>query len=178
MAQSIHELLKARLSCGRLQRDNREGWPLLTVEVNGDSKSLMKGSFLGFFVGLSCRCERFLFCLGCSSRLSTRYFFPSPYTVSFPLSSSPSKLGRQQCWVTCLLVCVSGHMMRLQAHPHSPPLSRQYAVPAIHRKTEIERQFTDGRGGKGCGRRAELYDCKKAWPSINHQASLIHGFDI
>jgi hypothetical protein len=35
-------------------------------------------------------------------------FFSSPYTFSIPLSKSPSKLGRQPCWVACLLVCVSG----------------------------------------------------------------------
>ncbi len=34
--------------------------------------------------------------------------FSSPYTVSIPLSPSPIKLGRQPCWVTGLLVCVSG----------------------------------------------------------------------
>jgi hypothetical protein len=54
----------------------------------------------------------------------TRYFCPalsalvgpvqniflSPYTIS---SLSSSKLGRQPCWVACLLVCVSG-MKRYQ----------------------------------------------------------------
>ncbi len=34
--------------------------------------------------------------------------FSSPYTISMPLSLSPSKLGRQLCWVACLLVSVSG----------------------------------------------------------------------
>ncbi len=34
--------------------------------------------------------------------------FSSPYTFSISLSPSPSKLGRQPCWVACLLVCVSG----------------------------------------------------------------------
>jgi hypothetical protein len=33
----------------------------------------------------------------------------SPYTISIPLSPSPSKLGRQPCWAACLLVCVSGY---------------------------------------------------------------------
>ncbi len=35
----------------------REGWPLLTVET--------ENAFLGWFVGLSCRYKRFLFCLAC-----------------------------------------------------------------------------------------------------------------
>ena len=42
--------------------------------------------------------------LGCSSRPNTKYFFPHRTL----LSPSPSKLGRQPCWVACLLVCVSG----------------------------------------------------------------------
>ncbi len=36
-------------------RETREGWPLLTVETeaNGGSRStLLKGSFLGWFVGI------------------------------------------------------------------------------------------------------------------------------
>ncbi len=30
-----------------------------------------------------------------------------PYTISIPLSPTPSKLGRQWCRIACLLVCVS-----------------------------------------------------------------------
>jgi len=89
-------------------RETREGWPLLTceTEVNGDSKRAneMDPSLVGL-LGLSCRYKRFLFCLGCFSRSSTKYFFLSPYTISITLFPSPSKLGRQPCWVACLLVC-------------------------------------------------------------------------
>ncbi len=51
-----------------------------------------------------------------------------------------------------------------------PPLSRQKASPAEHRKTEKKRQVADGGGGGGWGggRGSESYDCEKAWPSINH----------
>jgi hypothetical protein len=59
-------------------RETREGWALVTVEteVNGDSKSTNeRGPFLFDSLGLSCRNKRFLFCLGCSSRTSTKYFF-------------------------------------------------------------------------------------------------------
>ncbi len=76
--------------------ETREGWPLLTVEaeVNGDSKRTNKrGSFLVGSLGLSCRYKRFLFCLGCSAQY--KIIFSSPYTISVPLSPSPSKLGRQ-----------------------------------------------------------------------------------
>ncbi len=37
-----------------------------------------------------------------------KIFFSSPYIISIPLSLSTSELGRQTCWVVCLLVCVSG----------------------------------------------------------------------
>jgi hypothetical protein len=55
----------------------------------------------------------FLFCLGCSSRLVGQYkilFFPQygHYSISIPLSPSPSKLDMQLWWVATLLVCVSG----------------------------------------------------------------------
>jgi hypothetical protein len=60
------------------KREKREGWTLLTVEtkVNGDSKSTNeRGSSLVGSLGLSRRYKRFLFCLGCSSLSSTKYFF-------------------------------------------------------------------------------------------------------
>ncbi len=60
-------------------RETTEGWPLLTVEteVNGDSKSKNEsGPFFVGSLGSSCRYKRFLSCLGCSSQLSTKYFFP------------------------------------------------------------------------------------------------------
>jgi hypothetical protein len=88
-----------------------EGWPLLTVEtqMNGDSKSTNKRcpSLVGS-LGLPCRYKRFLFFLGCSSRHTTTYIFSSPNIMSIILSPSPSKQGRNPCWVACLLECVSG----------------------------------------------------------------------
>jgi hypothetical protein len=36
-----------------------------------------KGSFLGWFIWLSCRYKRLLSFLGCSGQLSTKYFFPT-----------------------------------------------------------------------------------------------------
>jgi hypothetical protein len=38
-----------------------------------------------------------------------KIIFISPYTISIPLSPLLSKLGRQPCWVACLLGCVSGY---------------------------------------------------------------------
>ncbi len=61
-----------------MARETREGWILPTIETeeNGDSKSTNeRGFFLVGYLGLSCRCKRLLFCLGCSSRPSTKYFF-------------------------------------------------------------------------------------------------------
>ncbi len=47
-------------------------------------------------------------------------------------------------------------------------LSLQLVRLATHRKTEKERQLADGRVWEGGGLGAELYDRKKAWPSMNH----------
>jgi hypothetical protein len=55
------------------------------------------------------------YCLGCPSRPCTKYFFSSTGTIS--LTPLPSKLGRQPCWVACLLVCVSAGTPRTFLHP-------------------------------------------------------------
>ncbi len=86
-----------------LIRETRKGRPLLTVEteVNGDSKSTNeRGPSL---VGSSYRAETIDFCSALAYLVSP-IFFISPSTISVPLSPSPNKLGRQPCWVACLLV--------------------------------------------------------------------------
>ncbi len=86
-------------------KETREGWPLLTVEtkVNGDTKRTNKRChFLGWFVVLVVPVQEILFCLGCSSRPSTKFQF------QFLCPYSAQQAGdRQPCWVACLLVCVS-----------------------------------------------------------------------
>jgi hypothetical protein len=47
-----------------------------------------------------------------------KIFFSSPYIISIPLSLSTSELGRQTCWVACLLVCVSGQNPIIEAERH------------------------------------------------------------
>ncbi len=69
-------------------RETKEGWPLLTLEtkVNGSSKRTNeRGPSLVRSLGLSCRHKRFLFCLGCSSRPSRKYFLCTgdPYYVLY-----------------------------------------------------------------------------------------------
>ncbi len=88
-------------------RETREGWPLLTVEteVRGDSKE--HKSFLGWFVRLIVLVQNIFFLPWLLYSAQYKIFFSSPYTISVPLSPSPSKLGRQSCWVARLLVCVS-----------------------------------------------------------------------
>ncbi len=81
----------------RLCPERLERGALLTVETEGNrdsKKTNERGPNLVSSLGLSCRYKGFLFCLGCSSRPSTKYFF-SPYIFSIPLSPSASKLGRQ-----------------------------------------------------------------------------------
>ncbi len=73
------------VSSGRFRKTG-EGWPLLTIEteVNGDSKRTNeRGPFLVGSLGLSCRCNRLLSCLGCSSRPSSKYFLTVHYFNSF-----------------------------------------------------------------------------------------------
>ncbi len=41
--------------------------------------------------------------------------FSSPYTISIHLSSSPSKLDRQSCWVASVLVCLWSALMNWSA---------------------------------------------------------------
>ncbi len=81
-------------------KETREGWPLLTVEteVNGDTKSTMKGVLpcMVGLLGLLCRYKRFLFCLGCSSRPNTNILF---LTVNLFNSfvSTAQQAGQQPC---------------------------------------------------------------------------------
>ncbi len=92
----IFTLLRQRNWLSVFPEKKDRGWPLLTVEteVNGDSKSTN---------------ERVPFLVGSLGSLcQNKICFSSPYTISLPLSPSPSKLGRQPCWVTFLLVFISG----------------------------------------------------------------------
>jgi hypothetical protein len=94
------------LAHATMSRETREGWPLLTVEteVNGDSKSTIEmDPFLVDSLGLSCQYKRFLFCIGCSIRPSTKYmYFP---TVHYFKSFVP--IAQQAGQAACLLVCDS-----------------------------------------------------------------------
>jgi hypothetical protein len=67
------------------------------TEANWDSKSTNEGglSLVGS-LDLSCQYKRFVSCLGCSSRPSTKYFFP--HRTLFQFICPP-----QLCWVACLL---------------------------------------------------------------------------
>ncbi len=94
------------------QRDHRKRWLLPTVEteVNGsvDSKSTNERDYsLVGSLGLSCRYNWFMFCLGCSSWPSTKYLFPHRTLFQFLCPHGTAfKLGWQPCWVGCLLVLV------------------------------------------------------------------------
>ncbi len=86
--------------------ETRNAWPLLTVEteVNGDSKSTNESGL--WLVRWACRAGTRDFCSVLEALVSpVQNIFD---TISVPVSPSPSKLGRQPCWVACLLVCVSG----------------------------------------------------------------------
>ncbi len=77
----------------------------------------------------ACRVGAQDFCSALASLVGpVQIFVSSPYTVSIPLPSSPSKLGRQPCWVACLLVCVSGFRSTFQHISNEPQFAVLYAV--------------------------------------------------
>jgi hypothetical protein len=64
----------------------------------GTQREQMTG-ILSWLVHWACRYKGLLFCLDCSSRPSTKYFFPRPYTFFNSVSPSPSNLGSGQATV-------------------------------------------------------------------------------
>jgi hypothetical protein len=81
---------------------------LLKLSIMGTQRVYKcKKSFLGWFVGLDVTVQEIfvLSWLLYSAQNKNKIFCSSPYTLSILLSSSPSKLGGQPCWVACLLVC-------------------------------------------------------------------------
>jgi hypothetical protein len=84
--------------------------------VNGDSKSTMKG-VLPWLIYWVCRAgiRVFRYALVALVGPVQNIFFLTVHST-IPLSPSPSYLGRQSCWVACLLVCVSG--VRTVAYNH------------------------------------------------------------
>ncbi len=83
----------------------------------GTQRVQIKG-ILPWLVRWACRAgtRDFWYCLGCSSRPSTKLVFSSMYTISIPLSPSPSKLGRQPCWVACLSsMCLCDYPMYISS---------------------------------------------------------------
>jgi len=86
--------------------------PLLTVEteVNGGLKEYKMEGSSSWLVRLACRAGTIYFCSALVALVSpVKKIFFSPFTISIPWSPSPSKLGRQQCCVACILVCVSDY---------------------------------------------------------------------
>ncbi len=81
----------------------------------GTQSVQMKGvlSFLSWLVRWACRAGTRDFCSALAAVDGpVQNAFSSPYTISIPLSSSPTspnKVGRQPCWIACFLVCVSGN---------------------------------------------------------------------
>jgi hypothetical protein len=71
------------------------------------------GSFLGGSIGSSSRYKRFLFCLGCSSRPSTKYVFPKRALFQFNCTHHPASWawihagspGLRRCWASSNSTC-------------------------------------------------------------------------
>ncbi len=102
-----------------------QSWCILSILLGwnwgrwGLKEYKWKGSFLGLFVGLFVpEYRRFLFYLGCSNPPSTIFFIPHRTLFQFFCPHLPSKLGRQPCWVACLLICVSGSSHSIISESH------------------------------------------------------------
>ncbi len=109
------------------RENNREGWPLLTVEteVNGDSKSTNeRGPSLVGSQGSSYRYKRLLSCLGCVQ------FFPRRTLFQFLCP-----LGRESCRATCLSECVS-------PSPPPPPDGNSNQRPYFAASNSFEQKYT------------------------------------
>ncbi len=93
------------------ERPEKGGGPcwLLKLGWMETQRGQMKGD-LSWLVHWACRASTsirdFYFALAALVG-PVQNIFPSPYIISIPLSPSPSKLGRQPCWVACLIVGVS-----------------------------------------------------------------------
>ncbi len=115
-------------------RETGEGWPLLTVEteVNGDSKSTNeRGPFLVGSFGFSCWYKRFLFCLGCSSLPSTKYFFPHHTLFQLHYKKDP-KTAPCQDFVgqpkSCLYVIIDQLVFFMDRFCQSYTVNKNYNV--------------------------------------------------
>jgi hypothetical protein len=75
----------------------------------------MQGA-LSWLFRWSCLAATRVFCFALAAQVGpARNTFFLTY-ISIPLSPSPSKLGRQTCWVACLLLCVSGLLFNPVSH--------------------------------------------------------------
>ncbi len=89
-----------------------------------------------------------------------------------PLSPSHSNLGRQPCWVACLLACVSSQVSLYDREYWMTYRGNCFLSVFLCAPVEL----TDGREGVGGAGGAKSYDHEEAWTSINH--SILSGFLI
>ncbi len=81
---------------------------LLKLRWMGTQRVQMNGVLL-WLVRWECRASTWVFCPSLAALVGPEQnIFSSLFSISIPLSTFPSKLGRQSCCDTCLLVCVSG----------------------------------------------------------------------
>jgi hypothetical protein len=118
-----------------IPRETRDGWPLLTVEtyVIWDSMSTNEtGPSMVGSSGLSCRYKIFLFCLGCFSWPSTKYFFLAVhyFNSSVPIAQQagqPAVLGRLSLSM-CLWLSLGLHERRPNYRRSLQPSKRTYST--------------------------------------------------
>ncbi len=147
------------------------GWPLLGVEteVNRDSKCTNeRGPSLVGSLGLLCRYKRFLFCLGCFSRPSTKYCFP---TVHYSKAFGPIVQQAGQAVVLDRLSLTSyltfaaavrsrrGRLLLLEGTPHYLVYEGE-SHPGVGTAAAMEGPPT-GVGGQDLRRTGAMLGCKQ-----------------
>jgi hypothetical protein len=106
------------------------------TEVNGDSKSTNeRGSYwVAWFVRLVVPVQEIFVLSWLLQSAQYKIFFSSKYTISIPLSLSPSKLGWQPCWVACLQYesLMSLNQLRLGRGTRGPRMRQQKRADLFH----------------------------------------------
>ncbi len=136
-------------------------------------------------LGSSCRYQRFLSCLGCSSWPNKKKKI-SPYTTSFHSSSSPSKLGRQSCRDACLFMGVSG-LHKGKSDRQMRKIINGNITSSCYSSCFISINNTSLRGGRGGGTlllsplpltvSSEIFAYKELYLRPNKTSQILFGIN-
>jgi hypothetical protein len=171
-------VLSTEQTCVRI-RETREGWPQLSVETeaNGNSWNTYERSpSLAGSLDSSCRYNRFLSSLGCSSQPSKKYYFPNRklfYFFSSPISSHRPKtwapgqivvLGRQSRCLDVTILCV--YPLHTHVACHMGCQFRKCLLPQQFTQCSTAQQFTQ------CSPAHAVFTYLSSLGSVHYHGSL------